>query len=230
MAALPPNPYAPPGGLDAPAASGGGYVSQRVRARQVGLLLRVCLGVAFVNVVFDMIAIGVISGNRFDEDAAEAVDMRTLVVTILGVVSFLVTMVAFGRVLVQANRNTAYLGTPVREYSPASMVWWFFVPIANLAKPYYAVRDVFCASHPRGLVGYAPNVVMNWWAAWIASTIVERIAQGAMGSVASPRDAVNALLLDIVGCVAWMVAAELARRMLIALADLQDETWINPQS
>ena len=50
--------------------------------------------------------------------------------------------------LVRANKNARALGARDMEFTPGWMVGWFFVPLANLFKPYEAVEELYLASDP----------------------------------------------------------------------------------
>jgi hypothetical protein len=72
------------------------------------------------------------------------------------------------------------------EFTPGWAVGWFFVPIANLFKPYEAVREIYQASDPglgedeEGAVlswhwskQPAPLQMKLWWATWILMNVLE---------------------------------------------------------
>lgn len=99
-------------------------------------------------------------------------------------VVYLAGLIPFGAFLVRANKNArAFLqadtDTPlaVSAFSPASMVWWFAVPILSLVRPYQAVHSVWESSAP--LTGdVAPTregVLRLWWGAWLVDTLTNRI-------------------------------------------------------
>lgn len=99
-----------------------------------------------------------------------------------GIVVFnIATMIVFSVWIYQAGENLIAAGFENLEYTPGSRIWWFAVPIANLFKPYQAMRELWNASH--GSTAYAEHndVVGLWWALWLASTIVARIIERASG-------------------------------------------------
>jgi hypothetical protein len=51
------------------------------------------------------------------------------------------------------------------------MVWWYFVPIAALFKPYHAVMNVLRASVPPGDTPVEESRFKTWWAFWVLSNI-----------------------------------------------------------
>lgn len=103
------------------------------------------------------------------------------------------------------------------RYSPASMVWWFVVPILNLYKPYTAVLAVWNASRP--VSGNAQNrpvsVIWQWWLAYLLTLLfaIQRGPLGALMGVGSTNYNLLAALQNLSGC----AAALLTWRMVLAM-------------
>jgi len=57
-------------------------------------------------------------------------------------------------------------------------VGWYFVPIANLFKPFGAMRELWTASHAEvdKFGGEAPSEVKWWWGAWISGNILSSVS------------------------------------------------------
>nr|WP_302053758.1 DUF4328 domain-containing protein [Sphingomonas tagetis] len=90
----------------------------------------------------------------------------------IGAVAFLfATAIIFGRWIYVAGTNAIELGHDDLEFSPASRIWWFAVPVLCLFKPFEAMRELWNASH--GEVQYSKNAstVTIWWALWLGSTL-----------------------------------------------------------
>jgi hypothetical protein len=87
----------------------------------------------------------------------------------------------------RVNRNARALGAAGMEYTPGLAVAWFFVPLFNLFKPYYAVKEVYQASGPdvgaEGDGSGAPSTRWSdapvplqlrlWWLTWIGSNLLD---------------------------------------------------------
>jgi hypothetical protein len=58
-------------------------------------------------------------------------------------------------------------------------VGWYFVPFANLIKPYQAMRELWHASMGTADVysEEAPSRIKLWWAFWIIGNIVSNISE-----------------------------------------------------
>lgn len=95
---------------------------------------------------------------------ATEVDMSALVFKI-------VTMIVFAFWIYRAGRNLIAANIDDLEFTPASRIWWFAVPIASLFKPFQGMRELWNAS--RGVVPYDTNdsLVAGWWAAWLVTNL-----------------------------------------------------------
>ncbi|MDE0032024.1 MAG: DUF4328 domain-containing protein [Deltaproteobacteria bacterium] len=77
----------------------------------------------------------------------------------------LTTAVAVSRWIHRANSNARALGARGMAFTPGGAVGWYFVPIANLWKPYQAMREIWKAS--AGPLGWQRRSVSAllpcWW-------------------------------------------------------------------
>ena len=112
-------------------------------------------------------------------------------------------------------------------FSPASMVWWHFVPFLNLFRPYQALKAVWACSAPEneGLSGLRRDVLSLWWAGWLGNLLASRVST--MKTLSSSF-ATHDLTIAICGIVS-AVACLLALRMVRALSERQQrratELW-----
>ena len=79
----------------------------------------------------------------------------------------------------KANRDAGIEGL---NYSPISSVAWFFVPVMNLWKPYFAVKEQYlvrlkCDSFPSM---NSKTTFHLWWFAFLGSNVLANIAGRAM--------------------------------------------------
>lgn len=82
------------------------------------------------------------------------------------------TIAAFCGWIVAAGRNLVAAGFDDLEFSVASRVWWFFVPLANLVMPYRAMTEMWRASHGDPESDATPPLVALWWGVWLTGNIV----------------------------------------------------------
>lgn len=104
--------------------------------------------------------------------AAEASDLRLLVVGGLQSLIFVVSGVWILRWIYLASRNARELGATGMQFSPGWSVGWYFVPIMNLWKPFQAMKEIWQASErPRDWQkGPAHGLLVAWWTLWLLSS------------------------------------------------------------
>jgi hypothetical protein len=125
----------------------------------------------------------VIAGGEVTEDQVTANDIRQGLAALLMLGGLLTTAVVFLVWIFHANKAARALGAEGMSITPGWSVWWWFVPFANLVKPYQAVGEIWRASTPDpAYVGgnwrESPSTPMlpAWWACWIISGIVSNLA------------------------------------------------------
>lgn len=87
-----------------------------------------------------------------------------------------VTMVAFTRWIYVAGYNLRAAGIPDLSFSPASRIWWFLVPLANLVMPYRGMRELWNASHGQHDPFRRSGLVMIWWFTALGNVVLAYIA------------------------------------------------------
>lgn len=199
----------PPGGLDHH------YVDQGGRVQLLSGLLVAGAVVGLVSIVSTWLEMDLLeraARGAITLPEAEANDQRQQLVGIASIVIHLITIVVFAMFLVRSNKNARALSDQPLEVSPGWMVGWFFVPFANLFKPYVAVREVWERSK-----GAAPSLLGLWWGAWVLSGILGQI----VFRMTDPEDTIPELLstdrFSIASEVASLAAAVLALWMVRAL-------------
>lgn len=66
------------------------------------------------------------------------------------------------------------LGGDRWEFSAGAAVWWYFVPIASLFKPYHAMREIWSKAHKKKWGGET-KLLPGWWTLWIISIILGQV-------------------------------------------------------
>jgi hypothetical protein len=214
------NPYRPPTAVEAyqPPPPGGlehHYVDQAGRVRTLGILLVAGVLVSAVAIGSGWLELELLERAQRGTvtlEEAEANDSRQQLVAITEVVVHLVTIVVFAMFLVRANKNARALSDMPLEVTPSWMVWWFFIPFANLFKPYGAVREVWERSK-----GAAPALLLLWWVAWVASGVLGQIALRMTDPEGSIPELMSADRMTIASEVAGIASGLLALWMVTSL-------------
>src|SRR4030095_8115621 len=92
-------------------------------------------------------------GAGLDMATAQANDTRQQIVSSLVLLTALASFVSLLVWIYAAHANLPALNAGPLEFSPGWAVGWFFIPIANLVKPYQAVVEIWKGSDPAPLRG-----------------------------------------------------------------------------
>jgi len=130
-------------------------------------------------------------------------------VAIVNIVAMIACFILVGCWIYRASANAHTLSDEM-TISPGWAVGWYFVPFANLVKPYQAMREIWMASHFRGNWHGepTPGLLIGWWTLWIVTNILANLSlrfgmmdeQGQMLGLTTTLD-VAASLLSIPLCV-----------------------------
>jgi hypothetical protein len=120
-------------------------------------------------------------GGQITLDEARSSDQRVGIVALVAVGLFVATGVAWLMWQHRAQRNLHRLGVAGLAFTPGWAVGWWFVPVANLFKPFQAMRELWRASRAdvedAFFAGARTWIVLAWW--WgllITSEVLGRIA------------------------------------------------------
>jgi hypothetical protein len=139
----------------------------------------------------------------------------------LGLVAL--TFVLAGMWIYRAATNIRALGAEGLEITPGWSVGWYFVPFANLVKPFQAMNEIWRASqdphHWERLS--TPLELRVWWSLWLAAGVLGNITM----RMALNTDKVDELLtLNTIKTVSDLVSLPLDllfAHVLVRVADLQ---------
>lgn len=113
--------------------------------------------------------------------AAEASDRNVGIVGLIQVAVFLGLSIVWFMWIYRSNKLARALGASRMTYSPGWSVGWFFIPIANLFKPYFAMKEIYLATlDPRQFnteqdVEDQPeslNILKLWWLVYLINRLV----------------------------------------------------------
>jgi hypothetical protein len=166
------------------------------------------------------------------------------VVSLLVGLPQLVLLVAGGVVflmwLFRTSKNLRTLAGTAMRFSPGWTVGWFFVPIANLFKPYQAVKEIWLVSHREAQIpllgqrgsGGAHALVGWWWALNLLSGLVGnmafRMSMAASDVAGYLSSTVVTAVSDAVATVGFTLTLLLVTRIAAAYEATIDETVTLP--
>ena len=116
---------------------------------------------------------GVYTSQELAVAAGEASDARQGIVGIIQVLIFVVSGILILKWIHRANYNARQLGATDMAFTPGWSIGWYFIPIANLWKPYQAMKEIWKASSdPLSWKTQSVSSMLPWWwFFWIVSNM-----------------------------------------------------------
>ena len=111
------------------------------------------------------------------ESMAESEILTVAAVGVAGIVAMIACFIIVGCWIYRASANAHSLSEDM-TISPGWSVGWYFIPIANLFKPFQAMKETWMASHySRDWQSEpAPTLMVAWWGLWIVTNILGNVA------------------------------------------------------
>ena len=133
------------------------------------------------------------------------------------------TFVIFCMWTYRAAANVKAAQVPGFGFTPAWSVGWHFVPIANLFKPFQAMRQIWALSHGSDRAGAhdGQSLLIAWWGLWSLSLAVGMMLGMAAASPGTPEEKQEAILLAIVNSATNLALYPLALRLVARLTEAQ---------
>ena len=125
-----------------------------------------------------------------------------------------------GRWIYLTNAN-AHVFSDAMAISPGWAVGWFFVPIANLVKPYQAMKETWVESHEAaGCLDemYTP-LVGWWWGLWLATNFLGNLGVMFGGGTAEALEA--AAYVDLIASASNIALCLVLIRLIKRLSRVQ---------
>jgi len=227
------NPYAPPvASIDAAGVPAGerGFKSAQGLAKAIVVLMGLNVVAELAGDANAFVTIGVMKRVIAEEvvDKAEltAIDARTGALAMLGLVLLVVAAVLFCLFMPRANRNARAFGSPM-SITPGWAAGWFFVPFANLWKPYQAMKEIWQGSDPDPTVHPvlvpAPQLLRTWWGFYLLHNIGGQIVFQVSKGANQASELITTAQVEIFTSMISIVAAVLAAMVVRAVARRQDE-------
>ena len=193
----------------------------------LGLVVVVDLALLY-NLVVEIRAFGELQAGRTIDVALIREQEQTMgLVVIASIAALLASAVVWSIWAYRAATNLRSLGLEMLEYTPGSMVWWWFVPFLNWVRPLQAITELWkgSAAAAQGRPGdwpsfEAPKYFVVWWGLWVARAIFGAISQQ-VGKSEDLSTLQIAFVLDLVGYVALIAAAPLAAKLVMEITRLQ---------
>jgi hypothetical protein len=155
---------------------------------------------------------------------------RELLQTIFGIglfVFYIATVVMFCVWTYRVNANIHALGAANLRFTPGWAVGWYFVPIANLWKPYQVMKEIWRASkNPSGWQDEASSSIVGWWWFWWIVSNVEISIGSSPEQEMIPETAITpfGLILVALDVIATVFAYRVVKQVGILQAEASDRS------
>jgi Domain of unknown function (DUF4328) len=235
------NPYESPQAIEPPqsrqpAWSRGLFRSGHTRAVFAMALLGLMAAVNFGNIYSNWLQYQLLDqvkhGKKFSEATLLANDARHATVVMAELIGLVLTAIAFLMWIHRAYSNLPALGARNLETSPGWAVGWYFVPIANLVKPYSTMVEIVRHSNPQGIGinarATSTAIVGFWWLFYLAQGVIGSFAAMTVkgGIETHSIDAMmNGTEITMAGKILSIVAALIAILVVMRVDKEQDERF-----
>jgi hypothetical protein len=210
------------------------YESGHLRALLVITFLALGAAVNVISLIVNAMLASTLGGkddpNSIYEFGESLTEILSVFVALMHFFIFVVTVVLFLMWLHRAYRNLPALGARPLDTTPGWAVGYFFIPFANLVKPFHVVREIWNKSDPQaqtyaGFGNYSlgtPALVGWWWAFWLIANFSSRIADRITGNSETIGAMIIAARLSIVAD-ALLVGAAVLAIMVVKKIDERQE-------
>ncbi|MDQ3331938.1 MAG: DUF4328 domain-containing protein [Planctomycetota bacterium] len=164
-------------------------------------------------------------GEEITQEEADSNDQREMAIGSVVLAEFLFLAILFLSALSRANANAHALGAEGLTYTPGWTVAWFFIPIANLFKPYLTVRETWRASDPAHLdwrQNHLPKLLPIWWTLWLVSSVLDRVTTAYSRSAESVSELTGLTIMTMASGFVAIVLSVVAATLLYRLYALQE--------
>jgi hypothetical protein len=130
----------------------------------------------------------------------------------------LITLVLVAKWIYRASANVFASGRRL-DTSPPWAVGWYFIPVANLWKPYQAMAEIV-----RATVTSSSRLPMGlWWGLWLATSISGNISFRLNLRAVEPNEVIVASAFTLVASATGLGAALALRQIIVATTRAQTE-------
>ena len=149
------------------------WVKQALQIELVVLIVALVSGYLEYRLLNDFQA-GTFATDAAAEAAGATSDRRQMFVGIAQIATTLLSGVLTLMWIYRANLGARRQGASGMTFTPGWSVGWYFIPFANLFKPYQAMKEIWKASaNPQDYsAAEVPALLPCWWTLWIVSNFL----------------------------------------------------------
>lgn len=152
------------------------------RAKILLLTFKIYIGFIVVALISGWMQLDLLqdylNGEPIDDSAADANDIREMIVAIIQTVGYIVTIVVFLNWFRRAYGNINRLGMKT-NYSESMSVWYFFIPIISLFRPVKIMNEIWSKTQKKiksldanYYIDKNSYLIVFWWTLFICSNLL----------------------------------------------------------
>jgi len=168
---------------------------------------------------------GGFSSETEARQAAEANDLRQGVIAMAGFIVVITTVVVFAIWIHRVDSNIHALGSFDLRFTPGWAVGWYFVPIANLWKPYQAMSEIWRASkNPTDWQSEPTSGLLRWWWFWwLVSSLLDNVSMRMSLRADELNELIGVAPVNIASSILDIISAIFALMLVKKIGEFQAE-------
>jgi hypothetical protein len=217
----------------------------RQRAKNAVTLIWIVLALEIVSFIsgyfqYDLLQT-VANGGEISADTATANDTREQIIAILYMIAYFISAITFILWFRRAYYNL-HLKVKYLSYTEGWAAGSWFVPIANLYRPYKIMREMYLVTKEfltkKGIghnQAFSTNALGWWWALWIISNIFGQIVFRSSLKAETIDDLTTSTIAGMIGNIIGVPLAYITVKVIKnysnaepLLNEIQDETETMP--
>ncbi len=126
--------------------------------------------------------------------------------------------------------NNATVNAKAMQFTPGWAVGWYFIPIANIWKPFQAMKEIWGESaRQAGPQGREPGGLLGaWWTLWLSYSLLTNVAFQIARRITSIADALTANSFAVAGDVAFVALSGVLIMVVKRVTAMQVYAHENP--
>jgi hypothetical protein len=143
----------------------------------VQFMLLVLIIISGLRLFANISLVVIIMADGFNQTISVVNDITQGIFGLFRLLAYIVTAVAFLKWIYRANLNCRGFGANNLKFTPGWSIGYYFIPIACLALPYQAMKEIWQAStNPVNWEKCAGSSLLGfWWAFWLITSILGQI-------------------------------------------------------
>lgn len=140
------------------------------------LILASVTSVIVDMIVFDFIN-DLMNGRTVSQNTTQQIDAWERLNSLFFFIAYFASAILVLKWIYRANYNARQLGAGNMQFSSGWSIGWYFIPFANLWKPYQAMKEIWKTSaNPSSWTNEkTPALLGWWWFLWIVTSIFGNI-------------------------------------------------------